>query len=341
MKKLLKSTSVAVLALLLTNAAHAADFVMKIAMTDAETTEDERHYGRTPLREFAKEVEEKSGGRIDVQIYWGGQLGKIENVMNMVRQGQVEAVFASDGQVAPFYPDIQILGVPYLFVNRQVAYEVMDGEAGTTMAEQMAEQSGLRPLGWLENGGYRHYSTNKKVETPEDMAGMKIRTMNNDVHMNIVSALGASPTPIPWADVYTSLQTGVVDGQENSLSTFRVPRFEEVQKYIILDGHVYGILLLVASEKWLASLPEDLRGVIDEATENMVDLNREISLESETLDREYLEEYGVEITEPSIETIKRFQEKTQGPVLEKVKTNVDPDMLNLFEEKIAEAESKL
>lgn len=341
MKKLLKSTTVAAITLLLANAAHAADFVMKIAMTDAETTEDERHYGRTPLRGFAKEVEEKSGGRIDVQIFWGGQLGKIENVMNMVRQGQVEAVFASDGQVAPFYPDIQILGVPYLFVNRQVAYEVLDGEAGTTMAESMAEKAGLRPLGWLENGGYRHYSTNKKVETPDDMAGLKIRTMNNDVHMNIVSALGASPTPIPWADVYTSLQTGVVDGQENSLSTFRVPRFEEVQKYIILDGHVYGILLLVASEKWLESLPADLRAVVDEATKNMVTLNREISLESETLDRKYLEEYGVEITEPSIETIKKFQEMTQAPVLEKVKNNVDPGMLKLFEEKIAEAEAKL
>lgn len=341
MKKLLKTTTAAALALFLANAAHAADFVMKIAMTDAETTEDERHYGRTPLREFAKQVEEKSGGRIDVQIYWGGQLGKIENVMNMVRQGQVEAVFASDGQVAPYYPDIQILGIPYLFVNRQVAYDVLDGEAGTTMAERMADQAGLRPLGWLENGGYRHYSTNKKVETPEDMAGLKIRTMNNEVHMNIVSALGASPTPIPWADVYTSLQTGVVDGQENSLSTFRVPRFEEVQKYIILDGHVYGILLLVASEKWLDSLPADLRAVVDEATKSMVSLNREISFESEKLDRDYLEGYGVEITEPSIETIKAFQQMTQGPVLEKVEKDVDPDMLKLFADKIAEAEAKL
>ena len=245
----------------------AADYVMKIAAADPEPGPDDYHYARTPQLAFEVEVEEKSGGRIDVQFFWGSQLGKTENVLNLVRGGQVEAVVASEGHVAPYFPDVQILGLPYLFIDRQVAYEVFDGEVGQMIADRMAEEAGIRPMPWLENGGYRHYSANRPLETVEDLQGLKIRTMSNPVHMQIVSSLGASPTPIPWADLYTSLQTGVVDGQENALSTFRVPRLEEVQKHIILDGHVYSILMIATSEKWLQSLPEDLRAVVETAAE--------------------------------------------------------------------------
>lgn len=341
MNTFLKSTALSAVALLMTGAAWAADYTMKISIADAETSADERQYTRTPLRNFAAEVNEKSGGRIDVQIFWGGQLGKIENVLNLVRNGQVEGVIASDGHVAPYFPDIQILGIPYLFIDRKVAYEVLDGPAGQMMADRMADEAGIRPLPWLENGGYRHYSANVPLKTAKDMSGLKIRTMNNPVHMDIVRSLGASPTPIPWGDLYTSLQTGVVDGQENSLSTFRVPHLEEVQKNIILDGHVYSVIMLATSEKWLDSLPDDLRKVVETAATNMRDLNRVISLENEVTDREYLESAGVTIVEPSIEERAVFQKMTQGPALEALKGKVDPDMLEKFLGAVHDAEAKL
>ncbi|MCB2013101.1 MAG: TRAP transporter substrate-binding protein DctP, partial [Geminicoccaceae bacterium] len=157
----------------------AAEYTMKLTITDPEPTAPERHYGRTGLIAFAEEVNEKSGGRIEAKIYWGAQLGKVESVLNLVRNGQVEAAVASDGHVAPYFPDIEILGIPYLFIDRKVAYDVFDGEFGRMLSDRMAEQSGIRPLPWLENGGYRHYSSNKQMETVEDMEGLKIRTMNN------------------------------------------------------------------------------------------------------------------------------------------------------------------
>ena len=319
----------------------AAEYTMKLAITDPEPTAPESHYGRTPLIAFAKEVNEKSGGRIEAKIYWGAQLGKVENVLNLVRNGQVEASVASDGHVAPYYPDIEILGIPYLFIDRKVAYDVFDGEFGRMLTDRMAEQSGIRPLPWLENGGYRHYSSNKQMETAEDMAGLKIRTMNNPVHMQIVTSLGASPTPIPWTDLYTSLQTGVVDGQENSLSTFRVPKLEEVQKFIILDGHVYSVLMLAVSEKWLSSLPDDLRKVVEDAAVNYKEMNRVISVENEEADRAYLEANGVTIIDPPLSVKADFQKKTQGPVIESLKGKVDPDLLQGLLDAVAEAEAKL
>ena len=341
MNNFLKLTATTATAIFLASTAIAQEYTMRISIADAETSADERHYARTPLREFEREVEEMSDGRIDVQIFWGGQLGAIENVLNLVRNGQVQGVIASDGHVSPYFRDVQILGIPYLFIDRQVAYEVLDGPAGQAISDQMAAQSGIRPMPWLENGGYRHYSASVPLRTVEDMEGLKIRTMNNPVHMDIVRSLGASPTPIPWGDLYTSLQTGVVDGQENSLSTFRVPRLEEVQSHIILDGHVYSIIMLAVSEQWLNSLPEDLRNVIEAAATNMREHNRELSLENEVSDRAYLEEAGVSIVDPSLEERARFQQMTQEAALEALQGQVDQELLDTLLSAVREAEARL
>lgn len=321
--------------------AWAANYTMKVAITDPEPTAPESHYARTGLKALVEEINEKSGGRIKAKIYWGAQLGKVENVLNLVRNGQVEASIAADGHAAPYFPDLQMLGIPYLFIDRKVAYEVFDGAFGQKLADRMAEKSGIRPLPWLENGGYRHYSSNKRMETAEDMVGLKIRTMNNPVHMEIVRSLGASPTPIPWTDLYTSLQTGVVDGQENALSTFRVPKLEEVQKHIILDGHVYSVLMLGVSEKWFKSLPDDLRAVVVQAAENFKQSNRKISLENEQVDRQYLEGAGVKIVDPPVAVKATFQTKTQGPALNTLKGQVDGELLKSLLDAVKAAEAKL
>jgi C4-dicarboxylate-binding protein DctP len=185
----------------------------------------------------------------------------------------------------------------------------------------------MRAMVWHENGGYRNYSANKPLTSVEDLQGLKIRTMNNPVHMEIVKSLGASPTPIPWQDLYTALQTGVVDGQENSLAIFRIPKLEEVQKNIIMDGHVYSPGALYFSQKWLDTLPEDLLEIVKTASENFRDLNREISTKAEADDRAYLESKGVSIYDPTPEQKQQFRELTQAPALEYIKGSVDADIL--------------
>ncbi|GKY87038.1 TRAP transporter substrate-binding protein [Sinisalibacter aestuarii] len=317
----------------------AADYVMKVGLEAPPPDPANPDHSRTPLAEFEQDLEAASGGRIDVQIFWNGQLGKVDNVLNLVRGGQVEAEMAADGHLAPYFSDIQILGVPYIFSSAEVAHEVLDGPAGQMLAEKLSEATDMYPLGWMENGGFRHFTANSPLNTVDDLKGLKIRTMSNPAHMEMVRALGASPTPIPWADLYTSLQTGVVDGEENSLATFRVPRLEEVQKHIIMDGHVYAALTVVVSQKWLDSLPDDLRQAVLEAGQRMTERNRQISADSEASDRAYLESKDVTIVDLSTEEKARFRDLTQAPVLEMVKDSVSQEIVDIFLSEVAKAES--
>lgn len=336
--KSLRGLAIGTIAMLAASTAFAADYTMKFSISDAEI--EGEHFTHTPLRAFKKEIEEKSGGRIAVNIFWTGQLGKTDSVVNMVATGLVEAIMGADGFASPYDQNIQVLGIPYLFNDRAAAYEVLDGPCGQKLSDGLAEKSGMRAMVWHENGGYRNYSANKPLTSVEDLQGLKIRTMNNPVHMEIVKSLGASPTPIPWQDLYTALQTGVVDGQENSLAIFRIPKLEEVQKHIIMDGHVYSPGALYFSQKWLDTLPDDLKQVVKTASENFRDLNREISTKAETEDRAFLESKGVTIYDPTPEQKEQFRELTQGPALEYIKGSVDADVLDCFLSAAKEANAK-
>lgn len=340
MKHWMLSTLTGVAFTLSAASAIAQEYTMKFAITDAEIEGD--HFSHSALRAFRDTLEVESDGRIDVNIFWNGQLGKIENIMNQIASGLVEGQVGADGQVAPFFPDVQVLGIPYLFKTREVAYEVLDGTFGQELADEMAAQSGIRPIAWLENGGFRNFSANVPLTQLEDLEGLKIRTMTNPIHMEIVRSLGASPTPIPWTDLYTSLQTGVVDGQENSFSTFRVPKLEEVQSNIINDGHVYAILTFYVSEKWYQSLPDDLQAAVRAAGEEAQRVNREISRRNEIADREYLEQAGVNIVDISVNEKARFQERTQQPAIDfLVESGVRAELIDQLLEAVEEAEAKL
>ncbi len=335
-KKTIAASAIAMFAL--TTAAAAADYTMKFAVSHQAQP---NHYMYTALEKFAEEVESRSDGQIAVKFYWGGALGKVESVLDLVREGHVEATIGSDGHAAPYYKEIQVLSVPYLFSSRAVAWDVLGGEWGDAFADEMGKKSGLRPLAIMENGGYRHFSATTPLNTVDDMAGLKIRTQSNAVHMSIVKSLGASPTPISWADLYTSLQTGVVDGQENSFATFRLPRLEEVQKNIIMDGHVYSISNLFVSEKFYQTLPDDLKTVLHEAAKVGLDLNHTLSVQNEETDRAYLESVGVNIVELSNEEKLRFREKTQGPALDLIREQgIDPELLQSLLDAVDAAEAR-
>lgn len=340
MKGLMKTViALIVSAGFMTSALYAAEFSMKISM--GMGPKKDPHYEHTPLKAFVKEVNKKSNGRIKAKVFWNYTLGKNEKVVGLVRDGLVEAQMTSESHVAPYYPNVQVLGIPYLFVNRQVAYEVLDGPVFQRFNDRMAKEVGIRPLVWFENSGYRHYSSSKRImRTADDMKGLKMRTMTNPTHMAIARALGMSPTPISWSDLYTALQTGVVDGQENALGTFRIPKLEEVQKYIILDGHVYSILGFWVSEKFYQRLPDDLKQVVVTAANNALKMNRELSQKGFAADRAYLESKGLTIVDPTPATKKEFQRLTQGPAIETLKKEVDADLIEEVMAAVRKAEAK-
>ncbi|HET6468169.1 MAG TPA: TRAP transporter substrate-binding protein DctP [Geminicoccaceae bacterium] len=321
-----------------TLAADAAEFTMRLATANAPI---ENNFSWTHIEVLAREIEARSGGRIEVELFPGGQLGGIESLVNQVRDGIIQAADPADGHFASTFPDIQAFGVPYLFVSREVAWEVLDGPVGEKMRERMAKEVGLRPLFWSENGGFRHYtSASREMRTPEDMAGLKMRTMNHPLHMEIAKSLGMSPTPIAWAELYTALQTGVVEGQENAIPTFMVPKLYEVQKHMVLDGHVYSINTVAVNEDWYQSLPDDLKNVIRQASRIAVTTSRGLAVANELSGRTYLEEQGVSIYDPTAAERAAFREAAQGPALEWLKTQVDPALLDEVLAAVAEVETK-
>ncbi|MEO1018025.1 MAG: DctP family TRAP transporter solute-binding subunit [Pseudomonadota bacterium] len=320
-------------------AAQAADYTMKIALANNPV---EFHHSWTPFVAFKNEVEKRSNGRIAVELYPGAQLGGVESTVNQVRQGVIEATSASEGHFATTYPPVQVFSIPYLFADREVAWAVIDGPFGKALQQDMIEKTGIRPLDWTENGGFRHYSNNQRaVCAPEDMEGLKIRTMEIPLHMEIVKSLGASPTPIAWGELYTALQTGVVDGQENAIPTFLIPKLEEVQDHIVLDGHVYSVNTLLVNEAWYQSLPPELQTVIDQATMIHKQVNRGMTVARELEGLEYLREAGVEICAPTLEAKQQFRELTQEPAVAWLKENVDPKWVDEILAATAEAEKQL
>ena len=322
----------------LAGGSQAAEYTMKFSAGNGPLKD---HHAHTPILNFAKEVNQQSNGRINVKIFWNYTLGKNEKVLNLIRQGLVEGICTSDGHAVPYYSNLEILSIPYLFANRKVAYEVLDGPFIQKFNENMAQKSGIRPLGWFENAGYRHFTANKPLRTIADFKGLKIRTMKNAIHMQIVRSLGASPTPIAWGDLYTSLQTGVVDGQENALGTMRLAKLEEVQKNIILDGHVYSISGFFVSEKWFKKLPADLQQVVRAAAEHAVALNRKMAQRDLARDKTYMKTRGVTIYDPPQEVKDEFKRLTQKPAIETLRKNVDGALIDELLQTVKEAEAKV
>lgn len=320
-------------------AARAAEFTLTFGSASPEA---ENNFSWTHLEVLKREIEARSGGRIEVQMFPGAQLGGIESLVNQVKDGIIQAADPADGHFASTFADIQVFGIPYVFVSREVAWRVLDGPFGEKMRERMAAEVGLRPLFWSENGGFRHYTNNsKEVRTAADMGGLKMRTMNHPLHMEIAKSLGMSPTPIAWGELYTALQTGVVEGQENAIPTFLIPKLYEVQKYMVLDGHVYSINTVVLNEAWYQSLPDDLKDAVDQAAEIALTTNRGLSVANEISGRRYLEEQGMTIHDPTAAEKAEFRALAQPPALEWLKGQVDPALIDEMLAAVAEAETQL
>ncbi len=295
-------------------------YTMKVGTEDPANSWN--HHGGVMVETFIREVEARSNGRIQVEYYPNRQLGNGESMLAQTRRGIIQVSLQNDGVIGSIYAPLQVLSIPYLFADREVAWQVLDGPLGQKLSDDMAKKTGLRVFRWTESGGFRNFSNDKKeIHSPSDMKGLKIRTMNVPLHMQIVKDLGASPTPISWSELYTSLQTGVVDGQENSVSTFLVPKLEEVQKYMVLDGHVYSTLQLVFNEEWYNKLPDDLKTVIQNSIEVATVAERGTSVVEEFIGLQKLKDYGVKVYKPSIAEKNQFRRATQPSAINYLKEN--------------------
>lgn len=270
---------------------------------------------------FKSEVERRTGGGLTVDLVYGGALGSPGDRLSQMRRGTIQMSDASEGAFASVYPDIQVLSIPYLFPDEQTAWKFFDGPFGETMAEDIRSQTGIRVLGWWEAGGFRHFSANAPIQEPGDMDGMKMRVMS-PVFGIPVEAMGGSATPIPFNELYTSLKTGVVDGQDNAVNVFRLVKLYEVQDYLMLDGHVYSFGPLSINEAFFAGLPADQQQAVTEAAAVAIAYNREASRAGEDEALQFVREQGVTIVEFSDAQKQALADATQQAVIDWVKEEV-------------------
>ena len=227
---------------------------------------------------FKSEVEANSNGRIKVELYPNGVLGKEPETMIQVKSGVVQSYISSSGGIAQFYPLIDVTNMPFAFSSYNVGYKVYDGAFGQALAKDIEAKAGFKVLGFGESGGFFAITNSKKpIKSPADMRGIKLRTMALPLHQEIVKALGASPTTVAWAEVYTSLQTGVVDGQMNPISIIAMAKFQEVQNNITLTNHLYAPYVWVINPKFYNGLSADLRKVVDDASRTAILAGRGLS----------------------------------------------------------------
>lgn len=259
------------------------------------TTAPEGHYVKG-LIEMQALLEEYSEGEMTLDIYPNSQLGNERDMMENVGMGVQEMCLISTGPIPNFVSDFAVLDLPYLFEDEDAAYAVLDGEIGTSLLEQL-EPQGIYGVGFWENGFRQVTNDKKEIVTPDDLKGMKIRTMENNVHMATYNALGATATPMAWSEIFTALQQGTVDGQENPIAIIESAKVYEVQRYVSMIDLFYSPCVLMISQSTYDSLTDTQKEAFDKAAEEAKDYQREYSRNYSEDAIQTMKDAGVTVTE--------------------------------------------
>jgi len=246
-----------------------AQTTMKISISTAQNS----HQG-VAIDTFAKEVAARTGGRYKVETFYNGSLGGERESIEAVQLGTQELAFSSTGPVPNFVPEAKILDVPFLFRDKAHARAVLDGPIGQELLGKF-DAKGFKALAWAENG-FRHMTNSKRdVKSPDDLKGLKMRTMENPVHIAAYKGLGIITTPMAFPEVFTALQQGTVDGQENPLPVIMSAKFSQVQKHLSLTGHVYSPCIFVMNKASFDKLSAADKTAFLEAAKVAVKANRD------------------------------------------------------------------
>ncbi|WP_252315907.1 DctP family TRAP transporter solute-binding subunit [Sinobaca sp. H24] len=292
------------------------------------------------LQVFKDNVEERSNGLVEVTTYPASQLGSERAQLENVQLGSVEMAALSSGPFPGFFKEMMIFDLPFIFENEEIAYEVLDSDYGDQILDLLLEETGVRGLAWGENG-VRHFTNSQRpIEEPDDLTGLTIRTQENPAHMATVEALGAIPNPMAFSEVYSALQQGVIDGQENPISLIESMRFYEVNQYLTLDGHFYNTFTLIINNDYYESMPEDIQTIVQEEADTWSDDQRSRNRTQVEEGLEVIEEAGVEIIELTDEEKEEFQEKTQ-PVIEEYRSILGDELVDELFEAIEAAEKEV
>lgn len=282
----------------------------------------ENHPYHLGLVKFADIVEEKTGGKIKIEIYANAQLGNERDMIEGLQLNTLDFVVSSTGPMSNFVPEIGVVDLPFLFRDREHAYAVLDGPIGQDLLNKF-EPKQIVGLAFWENG-FRHLTNSKgPVNEPADVKGLKIRTMENPVHQAAFKALGAAPTPMAFSEVFTALQQKTIDGQENPIPIIYNQKIYEVQDHLALTGHVYSPSLLLMSKASYEKLTPEEQEIIQQAAVEAGNYEREQIKVQEDEQIDKLKAEGMEITKPDHAA---FQEATKS-VYDKFEDQFGKDLI--------------
>jgi len=275
------------------NVASAKPIVIKFAHNGNTIPEDPQNVACTA---FKKMVEERTNGAIRVDIYPAAQLGDARTIVEGVQMGTIEMADIENGPMGRFVPEAMLWDLPFIFRDIDHAHNVLDGDVGKYVQKKY-DDVGIRHLAY-NDGGFRYFTNNvRPIRNMDDLQGLKIRVMESKVMIDTINAFGASAVPMAFGELYTALQQGVVDGQENPMNLIYSQRFYEVQKYLSLSGHFYYPRQYITNLNWFNNLSEEHQKVIAEAAKEACDIQREELAKYEIEMKKVLQEKGMEINE--------------------------------------------
>ena len=267
---------------------------------------------------FAELVNEKTNGRIQVEVYYGATLGDEKSVIEQLQFGGIDFTRVSLSPLAEFNKSLNVLQMPYLYTDADQMWRVLDGDLGAQFLESMHEV-GMEGLSWFDAGARNFYNSVREVKSIEDMKGLKIRVQESELMMDMVKALGAEPTPMAYGEVYSSLQTGVIDGAENNWPSYESTSHYEVAKYFVIDEHTRVPEMQLVSDmtmEKIAALDPTFPDIIRECAKESALVERELWAAKEAESEAKVREAGCTITELSAEEKAKFQD-AMAPLYEK------------------------
>lgn len=260
---------------------------------------------------FGEILKQRTAGRLTVDIFPNSQVGDDKEMMSALQSGSLDMTYPSTSAATTLVPELRVFDLPFMFPTAEDADAVVDGPIGQKMLARF-DGSGIKALAWADNG-YRNLTNSKKaVETPADVKGLDLRVMENALQIDVWKALGANPTSMAFGEVFSALEQGVVDGQENPWSTIYSSKFFEVQGFGSQTGHVYTPFLIMMSQQTFDGLSAADQKIVQEAAKAAGDYDRVINREYDDFAKAQLAAAGMEITDLTPEQLQVFQDATQS-----------------------------
>jgi tripartite ATP-independent transporter DctP family solute receptor len=276
-------------------------------------------------KKFAELLEQKTGGKMKVRVFPGGQLGQETEVIQNVQTGTIELTMIGHDPLAQFAPVTTILSMPYLFKDRADAFRLLDGPLGERLNAALKDK-GFHVLGWGDNGARVYTNSQRPIKAPGDLAGLKIRSPQNPVNLGITKALGGIPAAMPYGEVYTAIQQHTIDGQENAVINIFPARLHEVQKFMTMTDHLMSFAVLMMSERTYSGLSPELRQAVESAGREAMQFQREFAQKQSTELEAKMVEQGVQVNRPDLAP---FREATRSIHLQYVGKDIPQDLYDL------------